>query len=473
LCGGDPPSFTFKKLKQLRLSGMPNFGAWWETNEMQGQDDPVFPEVEKLSISSCERLATLPRASVIRDSPGGMVNPVWRSAFPALKELGLFHLTNFQRWEEVAGTPGEQITTFPWLEELLIRKCPELITLPETPRLSVLDIRGGSQQICLRAVRHITSLSKLVLKAHKREAELLVVDDDKEKWNLESSSSSLRVIALKRCGFLLAHSSAPMLWNGFVQLEDLTISNLDALVHWPENVFRCLASLRKLKIGWCKNLTGRKQQEASSEQSTTRSSCVLPPRLEFLLLQGCESLGEVPTLPESLRELYIRKCDSLVEVPTLPASLKQLHIHLCRSLESVVVRKEEKSCSSEPMPPLPIPNLSLFIECANLRSLLVQLDCTDLGIYGCASLTSLDYGDKLRSLENLILVRCFSLESIPDVPQAYSSLTYLEILECHRLNVLPPCLKQRLNDIKDKDLDDRYTGNEDTPVSSSTIFLLF
>jgi hypothetical protein len=193
----------------------------------------------------------------------------------------------------------------------------------------------------------------------------------------ESSSSSLRVIGLKRCGFLLAQSSAPTLWNGFVQLEDLTIRELDALVHWPENVFRCLASLRNLKIGWCKNLTGRKQQEASSEQSTTRSSCVLPPRLESLFLQGCESL---------------------VEVPTLPASLKELEIDHCRSLESVVVRKEEKSCSSEPMPPLPIPNLSLFIdECANLRSLLVQLDCTNLRIDGCASLTSLDYGDKLRS----------------------------------------------------------------------------
>jgi hypothetical protein len=157
-----------------------------------------------------------------------------------------------------------------------------LTTLPEAPRLSVLTIGEGSQQICLSATRYIALLSQLVLEVHEREAELL-------ERLFESSSSSLRVIGLKRCGFLLAQFSAPMLWNGFVQLEDLTIRNLDALVHWPENVFRRLASLRKLEIGWCKNLTGRKQQEASSEQSTTRSSCVLPPRLESLILRGCES----------------------------------------------------------------------------------------------------------------------------------------------------------------------------------------
>jgi hypothetical protein len=44
--------------------------------------------------------------------------------------------------------------------------------------------------------------------------------------------------------------------------------------------------------------------------------------------------------------------------------------------------------------------------------------------------------------------------------QAYSSLRDLAILGCPSLEVLPPCLKQRLNDIKDKDLDARYTGNE-------------
>jgi hypothetical protein len=186
-------------------------------------------------------------------------------------------------------------------------------------------------------------------------------------------------------------------------------------------------------------------------------------------------LVEVPTLPESLRELYIGRCDSLVEVPTLPASLRELKIYHCRSLESVVVRKQEKSCSSEPMPPLPIPNLSVLIwECGNLQSLLVQLDCTNLRIDGCASLTSLDYGDKLRSLERLTLYRCSSLESIPDVPQAYSSLTYLEIRGCPRLEALPPCLKQRLNDIMYRHLDDRYyTGNELLFLCLLVFFLLF
>jgi hypothetical protein len=202
-------------------------------------------------------------------------------------------------------------------------------------------------------------------------------------------------------------------------------------------VFRRLASLRKLDIQRCKKLTGRTQQEASSKQST---SSVLPPHLESLRLWFCNSLVEVPTLPASLRKLQIEDCDKL---------------------ESVLVRKQEKSAPlqgscSEPMHP---PNLSLKITgCHNLLSLSVQLDCTDLQIVECRRLKSLD-GD-LPSLEHLILDNCHSLESIPDVPQAYFSLRDLTIRRCPRLELLPPYLKQRLNHIKDKDLDDRYTGNE-------------
>ncbi|KAK3137712.1 hypothetical protein QOZ80_5BG0456180 [Eleusine coracana subsp. coracana] len=73
-------------------------------------------------------------------------------------------------------------------------------------------------------------------------------------------------------------------------------------------------------------------------------------------------------------------------------------------------------------------------------------------------LKSLDDDRLITSLEHLDLHECKSLESIPDGPQAYSSLRYLKIRSCLRLKVLPQCLTQRLNDIEETRLDARYTG---------------
>ncbi|TVU04415.1 hypothetical protein EJB05_50019, partial [Eragrostis curvula] len=430
LCEGDPP-FIFEKLKELSLYELPNLKMWWDLNKVQGQD-PMFPEVEKLSIVDCKELTALPRASVITESSGG-VSTMWLSAFPALKELELYGLPTF-RFEAAEGTVEEQIT-FPLLEKLIIKGCAELTTLPEAPKLSVLEAIGISQQILLHAARYIPSLSTLELSVDDGETalpedhSLLKLMDDKEKWN---KKSSLRVIYLSMCNFLFTHSSAPALWSCLVQLEELYILECNALVHWPENVFQLLVSLRKLSIDECNKLTGCTQ---ASEQSTPEQS-VLPPRLE---------------------SLELRWCASLVEVPALPASLRELDIFACGKLESVVLRKQQNtrlgsgdgvlrqeksapipagSCSESAATPN-VPEISdcspaitteLWIhDCSNLQSLSVQLDCTGLFIVGCDRLKSLD---DLPSLERLTLWVCKSLESIPSGPQAYSSLRYLSIESC-------------------------------------------
>ncbi|GJM94355.1 hypothetical protein PR202_ga10995 [Eleusine coracana subsp. coracana] len=470
LCSGDPP-FTFKKLKDLSLRMMPNLETWWDINEVQGQES-IFPEVEKLEIVSCKKLPSLPRASAITTELSGGVTTVLLSAFPARKELKLRGLTAFQRWEAVEGTLGERMMTFPCLEKLLIEGCPEWTTLPEAPKLSVLRIVGGGQQMFLHVVKYITSLSTLNFSLRQGEATLptdhtlIKLVDDKEKWNHESSS--LRNVCLRLCDFLFPHSSAPALWNCFVQLEDLTIRRCDALVHWPENVFRHLVALRKLSIGGCNKLTGRTQD--ASDQCTTPGRSVLLPRLESLELLLCDSLVEVPALPASLRELWICRCDKLESAIVR----KQQSITRLGSGDYVLIRQEESaplqgSCSeavavpidmssSNLSPPVSLRRLTI-IGCNNLQSLLVQLDCTELRILRCPRLKSLNDDGHLRSLQHLNLEDRESLESIPAGPhQAYSSLRYLEIRSCPRLKVLPPCLKQRLNDIEETHLDARYTA---------------
>lgn len=162
LCSGDAPITPFMELKVLSLGWMPNFETWWSlNNEVQGEE-PIFPQLEKLLIRGCERLTALPKASIIQEPSSGVINTVWRSAFPALKELELDILRTFQRWE--AAVLGVEVT-FPLLETLVIRSCPELTSLPEAPKLSELEIRQGSQQMLVQVASFITaSLSKLVLR---------------------------------------------------------------------------------------------------------------------------------------------------------------------------------------------------------------------------------------------------------------------------------------------------------------------
>lgn len=166
--------------------------------------------------------------------------------------MELDDLDIFQKWEAVDGTLKEEVA-FPQLDKLTINECPELTTLPEAPKLSVLNIHEGNQQISLQAAsRYTTSLSSLHLHlstdgtettsvAKQQDSSELVIED--EKWN---HKSPLELMNLNGCNLLFSHPSALALWTCFVQLIDLNIRKVDALLYWPEKVFQGLVSLRKL-----------------------------------------------------------------------------------------------------------------------------------------------------------------------------------------------------------------------------------
>ncbi|XP_072148721.1 putative disease resistance protein RGA4 [Setaria viridis] len=239
LCSSDT-AFTFQKLKKLAIFELPNFEIWWGTSEVRGER-PIFPLLEKLLIKECKSLAALPKASVIKETFEG-VKTEYRSAFPALKEMELRNLEMFQRWEDGEGNPGEELV-FHRLEKLRIWSCPELTTLPEAPKLSVLEVEGASQQISSlhAASRYITSLSSMQLFGDNTERESVAEQNSselvrgKEKWE---HKSPLTRMTLWRYNLLFSHSSALPLWTCFAQLVYLTISYCDALVYWPENEFQ-------------------------------------------------------------------------------------------------------------------------------------------------------------------------------------------------------------------------------------------
>uniref|UniRef100_A0ACD6AJ32 Uncharacterized protein n=1 Tax=Avena sativa TaxID=4498 RepID=A0ACD6AJ32_AVESA len=124
-------SFTFPKLKQLKLEHLFDFERWWEINERQ-EGQIIFPGLEKLFIQDCPKLTALPGAPLLQETCTGGGYRLARSAFPALKVLKLEKLESFQRWDDAV--EGVEVL-FPRLEDLSIENCPELIALPGAPLL--------------------------------------------------------------------------------------------------------------------------------------------------------------------------------------------------------------------------------------------------------------------------------------------------------------------------------------------------
>ncbi|KAM3399380.1 hypothetical protein ACQJBY_004653 [Aegilops geniculata] len=451
-------SFTFPKLKVLTLEHLLDFERWWEINEKQ-EEQIIFPLLHKLLIRHCRKLIALPEAPLVEEpcrggnrwvcTPFSLLENLFisycgklvplneaplvqepcsggyslvRSAFPALKVLELEDLESFQRWD--AAAEGEQIL-FPQLEKLSIKECPKIIDLPEAPKLSVLEIKNGKQEIFHCVDRYLSSLTNVTLKLEyietTSEAEWtsILPVDRKGKW---SQKSPITVMELGCCNsFFGAGALEP--WNYFVHLEKLEIDRSDVLVHWPEKVFQSLVSLRIFEIRSCKNLTGYAQ--APLEPSTTGKN-------QYLL---------------DLEYLGVHDCASLVEMFNIPASLKSMEIRCCPKLEFIYGKQQgmselvEGSCSEAIMPAavseLPSSPMNQFSLCL-----------VDLDLYECDSLPAvLNLPPSLKTIDisgcNSIQVLTCHLSGLQK-PEVTTSINIPEppaAAAAARGHSLPPCLQ--------------------------------
>jgi hypothetical protein len=222
-------SFTFPKLKQLKLEHLLHLELWWEVNERKEQEI-IFPLLEKLFIRYCEKLIALPEGP-----------------FPELKVLELECLKNIQRWDAVEQTEGVDIL-FPQLEKLSVKECPKLSDLPEAPKLSVLRVEDGNQAFSYWVHEYLSLLTELELRLENTETtsgaecNIIVPVDSKKKWK-----SPLRVMRLSCCNSFFGSGGLEPL-EYFVHIEELEISKCNVLVHWPEKAFQSLVSLRTLRV---------------------------------------------------------------------------------------------------------------------------------------------------------------------------------------------------------------------------------
>ncbi|EMS47646.1 Putative disease resistance protein RGA4 [Triticum urartu] len=302
-------SLAFPNLKELTLDYLCCLDRWWEIDDDGMQR--MFPQLEKLFITRCEMLRSLP------------------------------------------GHP-----TFPNLQNARIGKCPQLTTTAKSPKLSVLKMDGRVAELFLWVARHMTSLTNMELTSLEVSTEttlaaakhsLTEVLDAMKNWNdhvfplevlIRDCKSLVEVFnipaSLRRmqifdcsklesiCGWRLqqGQSASPMHQGPSSILEVLSSSSpgsgaehLEELrligCHGLRGVLCLPQSLKVLEIEHCGGLTSLECRSAGF------------PSLERLGLSYCESMSSLPDVPQaysSLQHLRIFECPGM---KTLPTSLQQ------------------------------------------------------------------------------------------------------------------------------------------------------
>uniref|UniRef100_A0A0E0CJK1 R13L1/DRL21-like LRR repeat region domain-containing protein n=1 Tax=Oryza meridionalis TaxID=40149 RepID=A0A0E0CJK1_9ORYZ len=388
--------------------------------------------------------------------------------FPALKKLQLHDLESLESW---VATPGKEELSFPVLEEIDIRNCPKLTSLPGAPTIKVAKLKEDMAQLSLSLItsRYMSSLSVLELSVRDRET-TLELDQNHEL--------SISVIEITGCCFFFASSpSQPVvgIWKWFGQLQILKINCCDSLIHWPEEELLSLISLKELIIAGCSNIIGRAQVNGTATQSRDQ----LLPQLTKLEIRHCKSLTELFVLPRSITYICIRGCPNFqclwgrgtgdTELINLqvehgndltPTSVSEKPgNNYLPCLETLFIKGSDKLAMLRNLPPS-LKNLSIY-HCPELRSISGNLDqLVDVSIGGCNKLDSPDWGN-LPALEDFGLLNCKRLTSLPGNLGNYSALRRVLVKYCPAINMKPlyKHLPQRRESLEYYDLSHAHSSD--------------
>ncbi|XP_048546431.1 disease resistance protein RGA2-like [Triticum urartu] len=268
---------------------------------------------------------------------GGCINPL--QIFPRLKKMSLIELPSLEIWaENSVGEPSDNLVTFPVLEELEIKNCPKLASIPVIPVVSELRIVGVHStaiSLVFMSIR-LGSWPFLVTLTLGSPEDIPMLSLDAQQSQSQRPLEKLKCLVLEgpdslvtSCGLSRSHL---MLWKCFSFVEELTIDGWSNLVLWPTEELRCLDRLRSLRITNCDNLEGN---TSSSEEE------ILPLSLEDLTISFCRSVVTLPSYLGNfakLRSLYVSDCSRLKVLPDGMCgltSLRDLRFYFCPAMEEL------------------------------------------------------------------------------------------------------------------------------------------
>ncbi|GLU05082.1 hypothetical protein SLE2022_222010 [Rubroshorea leprosula] len=267
--------------------------------------------------------------------------------------------------------------------------------------------------------------------------------------------SNIRILSIEGYGgrklasWMLKNNEELLLLNNLVELR---ISNCRMLYRIPN--ISGFSSLQRLYVSNCDQLTSLGDDDglvltSMSIKELSIARCTMLERflvgelssLEKLTIEDCwviNSIGDSLSSSKCLKQLYLRRCPELKFIPSLEGfvCLKTIAIWCCDGLECLP--SGLSSCTA--LEELQIGNcynlVSIPKELKQLQSL-VKLD-----IQECQKLKFISSLEGLVSLKTVAIWFCHGLECLPSGFSSCTALEELRILSCFNLVSIPKELKQ-------------------------------
>ncbi|KAK8273076.1 hypothetical protein V6Z11_D11G381500 [Gossypium hirsutum] len=373
-----------KKLEQLVIQnyGGAKFSTWIA--------DPSFKNMLSLELHDCKNCKSLPsigRLLLLKDLSISGLDQVHKigaelfgenqsNAFASLESLRFDNMLNWEEWDLCED--DEQVSKFPSLRFLSIRKCPllqgRLPTILQS--LQTLEIYE-----CQRLVVSISSLP-LLCELRVQGCEELV---DEGSLSVQKVTSLKAVSVSNISNFNI---SAERIMLRFANSETLDISGCKELGSLSQIGLR-LVGHRFITIADCPQLVSLETEEERLQLDKI-------PGVESLNIRNCERLNRLPEALHAfplITRIQLESCPGMVcfAESNFPPALKELTIGNCVNLQYLVDEKENNNKS------------------ANSNTCLLER----LEISYCPSLIWLSSrGDICNRLQHLQIMDCSKLSSL-------------------------------------------------------------
>ncbi|CAA3008557.1 disease resistance RGA3 [Olea europaea subsp. europaea] len=384
-----------KNLKKMFIVGYPGIGfPHWSL--------PNLTELVLINCQGCMQLPILGHLPILKSlCMEGMDNithigPEFYGEdfvpFPSLQEL---FMRDFQSLREWLVPSDSQV--FPQLSKLVLRKCPNLVSLPLFLSLQHLEMQS-CRSIILNSMEESTLLSTLIIEGFDDLSSL------PEK--LLQNNRLLTCLKIKSCPKLQSLGSD---FGGLTSLKSLSIQWCEELYLLPEG-FENLNALECFEISDCHSMEILPENQLGGLRS-----------LQILSIENCSSLSSI-----SVGLQYL-------------TALKHLTIMYCPNLAGLLDCSEHLSSLSS----------LAIISCPLIERLPEGLKhvktLQSLEIRSCRRISDLpEWLDSFASLRTLALSELPNIRSLPLAVRHLTKLQHLSIQDCPELQ--RRCQKDRGED---------------------------